>query len=51
MNVITAKNFSLLCTTVNIVAAISSFSSGQYLLGILCTGLAGICARNFWMAK
>ena len=42
-----SKNFSLACAVFNACFALSAFSSGSWLFGLLCTGFAVYCGNNY----
>ena len=45
-----SRNFSLACALLNGVFALSAFSNGSWLFGLLCAGFAGLCTRNYLIA-
>ena len=47
MSFLSSRRFSLICTFLNVVFAVQSFSHGNIGLGLLCTGFAVLCFYNY----
>jgi hypothetical protein len=47
MNLLTSKNFSLLCAILNGAFALNAFSDGSWLFGLVCTAFCGYCMNNY----